>query len=86
MDRHLPTLVPPSWRPWSQKLDREGVRAMFVDTIETSILARAVAAEAGERVEVVEIYTGSLGGLGSGADTLIGMLLTNAQRISAALA
>jgi len=34
---------------------------------------------------VVELYTGSLGPAGSGADTLIGMIETDADRIAQAL-
>lgn len=63
----------------------EGVPAIFVDTSEPYALAEAVAAEAGSEVVVVELYTGSLGEPGSGADTLIGLLLTDAGRIAAAL-
>ena len=67
------------------EIEREEVRAIFVGTIETSVLAEAIAAEVGIDVEVVELYIGSLGEPGSGADTLIGMLLTDAERIAAAL-
>jgi zinc/manganese transport system substrate-binding protein len=48
-------------------------------------LAEAVAAELGDEVEVVSLYTGSLGEPGSGAGTLIDMLRTNAERVAAAL-
>ena len=67
------------------KIEREEVRAIFVGMIETSVLAEAIAAEAGGGVEVVELYIASLGVPGSGADTLIGMLITDAERIAAAL-
>ena len=66
-------------------IEREGVRAIFAETTEAPQLAEAVAAEAGEQVAVVELYTGSLGEPGSDADTLIGMLVTNARRIAEAL-
>lgn len=62
------------------------VTAIFTDAAEPAALAEAVAAELGSEVEVVALYTGSLGEPGSGADTLIGMLLTNAERIAGALA
>ncbi|MBT8203462.1 MAG: zinc ABC transporter substrate-binding protein [Acidimicrobiia bacterium] len=61
------------------------VAAIFAETTEPSALAEAVAAEVGTSVAVVELYTGSLGEPGSGADTLIGMLTTNARRIADAL-
>jgi zinc/manganese transport system substrate-binding protein len=62
-----------------------GVPAIFAENVEPSTLAEAVAAEAGSGVAVVELYTDSLGEAGSGADTLIGMLLTNAERIAGAM-
>ncbi len=68
-----------------ETIREEGVTALFAETIESSDLAEAIAAEAGVGVKVVELYTGSLGGPGSGADTLIGMLRVNAERIADAL-
>ncbi len=62
-----------------------GVDVIFGETIEPSAVAEAVAAEVGSDVEVVELYTGSLGEPGSGADTLAGMLRANAERMAAAL-
>lgn len=67
-------------------IEREGVNAIFVETTQPSTLAETVAAEAGEDVQIVELYTGSLGTPGSGADTLIGMLVTNAQIVAEASA
>lgn len=67
------------------RIEAEQVTAIFAETIESSALAEAVASESGENVDVVELYTGSLGEPGSGADTLIDMLLTDARRIAAAL-
>ncbi len=66
------------------EIERLGVPAVFVETTESAELAEALAAEAGG-VAVVELYSGSLGEPGSGADTLAGMLLTDARRIAAAL-
>lgn len=67
------------------KIKSENVRAIFAETTEPTELSDAVAAEVGFEVAVIELYTGSLGEPGSGADTLIGMLVTNAERIAAAL-
>ena len=64
----------------------EGVRAIFAETTEPTVLAEAVAREVGQPIKVVSLFTGSLGDSGSAADTLIGMLRTNAERIAAALA
>jgi zinc/manganese transport system substrate-binding protein len=62
-----------------------GVPAIFAENVEPATLAEAVAAEVGDGVAVVELFTDSLGEPGSGADTLIGMLLTYAARIAAAM-
>lgn len=66
-------------------IEAEGVTAIFAETTEPSALAEAVAAEVDTDVAVVELYTGSLGPVGSGAATYVGMLLTNAERIADAL-
>ena len=63
-----------------------GVRAIFAESIDSTALAEAVAAEMGGRVAVVELLTGSLGPVGSEFDTLIGMLTTDAGLIATALA
>lgn len=67
------------------KLVETGVPAIFAETTESTALADAMAAETDTDVQVVELFTGSLGEPGGGADSLIGMLLTNAERITAAL-
>ncbi|MGB8360629.1 MAG: metal ABC transporter substrate-binding protein [Acidimicrobiia bacterium] len=66
-------------------IQEEGVPAIFAETTNASVLAEAVAAEAGRGIAVVELYTGSLGPSGSGADTLETMLLTDARLIADAL-
>lgn len=63
-------------------LRREDVRVIFADTTAPTDLAEAVAAELGETVEVIELYTGSLGEEGSGADTYLGMMSLNASLIA----
>jgi zinc/manganese transport system substrate-binding protein len=64
----------------------EGVPAIFADTSSPEELANTLASEVGGDVEVVELYSESLGEAGSGADTYLGMVRTNATRISEALA
>ena len=59
--------------------------AIFAESTEPQALADAVAAEAGADVAVVELFTGSLSEPGTVADTLIGMLLVDAERIARAL-
>lgn len=64
----------------------EDVAALFTESTTSPALADAVAAELGQDVVVVELYSGSLGPPGSGADTLSGMLIINAERIASVLA
>jgi len=66
-------------------MESEGVRVIFAETSQPSTLAEAVAAELGDDVQVVELFTESLGPPGSGAETIAAMLLTNAERITTAL-
>jgi zinc/manganese transport system substrate-binding protein len=65
-------------------IKREQVPAIFVESSEPQALAEAIAAEAGD-VVVVILLTGSLAEKGRAGDTLIGMLLVDAERIAAAL-
>ena len=60
-----------------------GAPAVFGETTVSERLAQAVASEAG--VELVRLYSGSLGEEGSGADTYIGMVRANVMRIVGAL-
>lgn len=65
-------------------IEAEGVPAIFADTSAPEQLADALAAEVGD-VEVVELYSESLGEPGSDGDTYVGMMTTNAERIAGAL-
>lgn len=65
-------------------LEAEGVRAVFADTSSPDALVEALAAEVGD-VEVVELFSESLGDDGSGGATYVEMVHTNAQRITDAL-
>lgn len=73
-----------------ETVDEAQVPAVFAETIDSTRLAEQLASEVIGRgdldVEVVEIFTGSLGEPGSGAETYPGMLRTTAQRIADALA
>ena len=60
--------------------------AIFGDTSAPTDVAEALAAEVGGDVQVVELYTESLGEPGSDGETYIAMVVTNAERISGALA
>ena len=62
-----------------------GVKAIFANTANPTALVDALAQEAGTQVSVVELYIGSVGAAGSGADTYQTMMVTNAHRIADAL-
>ncbi|MDP2289498.1 MAG: metal ABC transporter substrate-binding protein [Actinomycetota bacterium] len=63
----------------------KGVTAIFANTDSAKSLAKAVAGEVGYPVDVVELYVDTLGAPGSGADTYLGYMQTDAQRIAEAL-
>jgi len=63
-------------------INESGVKAIFAETTKATALASAIASEVDHPVQIILLYTGSLGPPGSGADTLIGMLETNAARIA----
>lgn len=63
-----------------------GAPAIFIDTSAPDRIARALSREVGGNVEVVELYTDSLGPEGSGAETYLGLIETDARRIADALA
>jgi zinc/manganese transport system substrate-binding protein len=66
-------------------LRQTGITTIFAETTEPTALVESVAAEVGD-VAVVELFIGSLGGPGSGAETYIEMLRTDATLIAAGLA
>ncbi len=66
-------------------MEQVGVPAVFADSTEPASLVEAVASEVGDGVEVVELFIGSLGGPGSGAETYIEMIRTDAVLIAGAL-
>lgn len=59
--------------------------AIFSETVQSTRLADALVEEVGYDLQVVELYTESLGEPGSGAETYTDMMLLNAQRIADAL-
>ena len=60
-------------------VNEHSVRAVFGESTVTERLAASVAEESG--AELVRLYSGSLGPEGSGADTWLGMMRINFQRI-----
>lgn len=69
----------------AETIEQEQVRAIFAENTSSDRLAETLATEVGANVEVVELYSGSLGEEGSDAATYVDMLRTNATRISDAL-
>jgi len=69
----------------ARTIEAEGVPAIFADASAPPSLARALADEVGD-VDVVSLFSESLGEPGSGGDTYARMVRTNAARIAAALA
>lgn len=65
-------------------IEDAGVPAIFAETSSSDRLAQSLAEEVGD-IEVVELYTGSLGEPGSGADTVAGIIRTDIERIVDAL-
>lgn len=83
------TLAEPSSAKLAELIDTmiaEDVNVVFAETTEPTALAEAIAGELGQDAQVVELFTGSLGEPGSGAETLIGLLTTDAELIAGALA
>ncbi len=68
----------------AELIEEAGVSAIFTDNEQSSVSAEALAARVGA-VSVHTLYTGSLGPPGSGADTYLGFMRTNARVIVDAL-
>ncbi|HMJ76484.1 MAG TPA: metal ABC transporter substrate-binding protein [Iamia sp.] len=66
-------------------IEEEGVPAIFADASSPARLAETLADEVGAEVEVVSLFTEALGAEGSGGETYIAMVRTNAERIVEAL-
>jgi zinc/manganese transport system substrate-binding protein len=66
-------------------IEEEDVPAIFADASSPTRLAETLADEVGRDVAVVTLFTESLGDEGSGAETYVAMVRTNAERILEAL-
>ena len=64
---------------------QEQIPAIFADTSGSTRLAEAIAASAGSEVEIILLFSESLGPPGSGAETYVAMMSTNATLIADAL-
>lgn len=65
-------------------IEAEGVQAIFSDTSASDELIQTLAAEVGD-VDVISLYTESLGESGSDGGTYLDMVRTNAERIAEGL-
>ena len=68
----------------ARTIEHEEIKAIFAETLHSLDDVEALAARVGD-VDVVTLYTGSLGPSGSGAETYVGFLRTNAGLIVDAL-
>jgi zinc/manganese transport system substrate-binding protein len=66
-------------------IEEEDVPAIFADASSPTRLAETLAGEVGHDVAVVSLFTESLGDEGSGAETYVALVRTNAERILEAL-
>jgi len=82
------TLAEPSAAELSdlaEAIKRTGMPVVFAEANESAELAEALAAETDGDVEVVTLHTESLGQAGSGAETYLDLIQTNAGQIANAL-
>ncbi len=68
----------------ARTIEHEEIKAIFAETLHSLDDVEALAARVGD-VDLVTLYTGSLGPSGSGAETYVGFLRTNADLIVDAL-
>lgn len=69
----------------AELIAQEQIPAIFADTSGSTRLAEAIATSAGSEVEIVLLFSESLGEPGSGAEAYITMMSTNATLIADAL-
>lgn len=70
----------------AELITAEDVPAIFGESSGSAQLAEALADAAGGDVEIIELFTESLGEDGTGAETYIGLIRTDAELIAEALA
>ena len=69
----------------AQAIQAAGVPAIFAETTQPAEVAQALARRVGTGVQVVELYTETLGPPKSGADSYADMMRTNAKLVAGAL-
>jgi zinc/manganese transport system substrate-binding protein len=70
----------------AETIRTENVAVIFGETTQSTEVAEALAAEVGNDIVIVELFSESLGEAGSGAETYLTMMATNTELITAALA
>jgi zinc/manganese transport system substrate-binding protein len=70
----------------AETIRTENVAVIFGETTQSTEVAEALAAEVGNDVVIVELFSESLGEAGSGAESYLTMMATNTELITAALA
>lgn len=79
------TMIEPSAASFAEvveALEESSAPAVFTDRGESQALAEQLIEEVSREVVLVQLYTGSLGGPGSGAETYIDMMNWNAEAIA----
>lgn len=69
----------------AETIRTKDVPVIFGETTQSTQVAEALAAEVGDDVAIVELFSESLGDEGSGAETYLAMMATNTELITAAL-
>jgi zinc/manganese transport system substrate-binding protein len=69
----------------AETIRAEEVPVIFGETTQSTQVAQALADEVGDNVEIVELFSESLGDDGSGAETYLAMMMTNTELITSAL-
>ncbi len=82
----LSSMSPQDFARIAEVVREAGVPAIFTEVGESSRLVEALAAEVDGEVAVVALHAEALGEPGSGAETYVGLLRTNARLIADALA
>ncbi|MFT3875789.1 MAG: metal ABC transporter substrate-binding protein [Propioniciclava sp.] len=68
-----------------ETIKHDHIKVIFSNNTVSPRMMEALARESGTEVKIVELFEGSVGPQGSGADTYTGMMITDAQRIADAL-
>ena len=71
-----------TWTTWPRCMDELGVTRIYGEVTGSDEVAAALAERVGSQVEIVELFTESLGDEASGAATYLDMMRTNGDLIA----